>query len=65
MGIWVLVELCVRAIGGLPPGDLVGLVLGGDFPKALEVVSLHCRLGSSKGKPQASLGGVLCESNLS
>lgn len=38
--IWVLVELCVCALGGPCPGDPVALVLGGDLPKALEVV-LH------------------------
>lgn len=54
-----MIELHACATGGLLSGDPVAKVLSGGLLMALEVTGLYCILGSSKGKPQATLGGVL------
>lgn len=61
MYVWVMTELHAHAIGGSLSGEPVAEVLSGGLLMALEVTGLSCRLGSSKGKLQETLGGVLGE----
>jgi len=64
--IWVLVELCVCALGGPHPGDPVALVLGGDLPKALEVATSPCSLAPPRANPRhlwvESWVKIICDS---